>query len=145
MAAEPQTKFARAARESRPRKHGDSLPRRKLSAGINAALLALYPSPIARQTLLNLFENRATFASITAWRFGWVIPPPWATELVKKKLRSRIANLERLTEMPSRGPGPGERGAAHWRHWRAKQAEEREAKKKAAELAALHDPKREID
>jgi hypothetical protein len=140
MAAEPQTEFASHERASRPRKHSDSLPRRKLSAGINAALLELYPSPIARQTLLDLFENRATFASITAWRFGWVIPPAWAAELLKNKLRARIANLERLTEMPSRGPGPGKRGAAHWRAWRARQAEERE-KKRAAEAALAPIPR----
>src|SRR5580693_7649396 len=146
MQLNAETEFASHARASRPQKHGNSLPKHKVSGGINTALLALYPSPIARKTLLELFEHRASFAAIEQWRFGWKNPPAWAAELLAAKLARRIAELNAaIAGIPKRGPGPGERGAAHWRRWRAKQAEEREAKKKAAELAALHDPKREID
>jgi hypothetical protein len=136
MPLNAESEFASRTRTSRPRKHNDSFPKHKVSGGINAALLALYPSPIARKTLLELFEHRASFAAIEQWRFGWKTPPAWAAELLAAKLARRIAELNAaIASIPKRGPGPGERGAAHWRRWNARQTEEREKKRASNSLA----------
>jgi hypothetical protein len=100
----------------------------------------LRAAPITRQQLLDLFDNRASFACVRAWRYGWGAAPEWAVELIRSKLRAQAAELEKIAAAIVERKNQTEKRQAHWRAWRARQAEEREAKKKAAELAAMHNP-----
>lgn len=56
----------------------------------------LIPPPIPRVALLELFDNRATFAMIDAWRFGDVKAPQWARELLEKKIAAHYEPLLQL-------------------------------------------------
>jgi hypothetical protein len=135
MQLNAESEFASHERASRPRKHSDSLPRRKKTEGIDPALRQLYQVPIPRQTLLELFEHRAPYGAINAWRFGWRDAPDWALEIVKRKLCARIAELERAAvALKPRKKPHGWRGKQNLSEWRVRQAEERE-KKRAAEAA----------
>lgn len=129
----------RVVRENGAPNHRDSFKRRKISNGLDAAIRQLYNPPISRVTLLDLFDNRASFASITAWRFGWNAPPHWAADLLKAKLRTRAEQLLRCesTITPRKG-SHGWRGSENLAVWRERKARERAAKEKAAEIAALH-------
>jgi hypothetical protein len=103
--------------------HRDSFKRRKISNGLDAAIRQLYDPPISRVTLLNLFDNRASFASITAWRFGWNAPPDWAADLLKAKLRARAAELLHHESTITARKGPhGWRGAETLAKWRERQS-----------------------
>jgi hypothetical protein len=132
-----ESEFSADASEHGSQKHCKTVRRAKVSAGINTAICYLHTPPISRATLLELFDNRASFAAITAWRFGWRNPPLWAARLLATKMQKRISEMQ-AAPIPIRGAGPGERGAKTLAVWRERQAAEREAKRKAAELAALH-------
>lgn len=136
MVLNAESEIGLAARESHPRKHGDSLPRRRITPGLNAAIKILRPSPITRQQLLDLFDNRASFACARAWRYGWGAAPEWATDLIRSKLRAKAAELEKIAAAIVERKSETERRRAHWHRWRARQAEERE-KKRAAEAAQI--------
>ncbi len=116
------------------RKHRDSPKRQKISAGLDSLIRELLPSPsartIERQKLLDLFGGHASFACITAWRFGWNAPPQWAIDLLKSKLRKRIAQLAKYESIvPQRGPH-GWRGKETLAAWRERKARERDEQKR---------------
>lgn len=136
--AKAESEIAGAVRDNGSPKHRGSFKRRKISNGLDAAIRQLYDPPISRVTLLNLFDNRASFASITAWRFGWNAPPNWAADLLKAKLRTRAEQLLRCesTITPRKG-SHGWRGSENLAVWRERKARERDAKEKAASEAAL--------
>jgi len=126
--------------ESAPQEHVKPLRRHKVSNGLDAAIQELLPAPIPRQSLIDLFEDRASFTAITAWRFGWRAPPQWAADLLGSKIQAKINRLaKRRAAIPVQIGGPGERGARHLRIWREQKARERDAKEKAASEAALRD------
>jgi len=137
MKLNAESEFASRVRASCPRKHSDSLPA-KHSETI-AALLKWAPLG----TLLAMFGDRITAGQVYDWRRGKSRPAPWIMAALADRLEQEAkAKLELAAKARScAGPGKGwNKGAKTLAVWRAKQAEEREAKKKAAELAALHDP-----
>lgn len=134
-----ESRISRVARENGARNHDDSFKRKKVNGGIDALIRQLINTPIgrapARESLLELFGNRASYAAITQWRFGWKSPPPWASDLLRSKITARQQELERAkATIPRRGPGPGERGTRNLAAWRERKAREKE---KAASEAAL--------
>ena len=58
----------------------------------------LIPPPIPRAALLELFDNRATFAMIDAWRFGNVKAPQWARDILAKKIAAHYEPLLKLVQ-----------------------------------------------
>jgi hypothetical protein len=140
MELNAESEFASRVRSSRPRKHSDSFPARTDIAPFWRLMVLLIPPPYTRDKLVDFFERRALIGAIRNWRYGHCTPPGWAFDIMRSHVHRRVAALnaaaDSLKAMPSRGPGPGERGAAHWRRWNARQAEERE-KKRASELLAL--------
>jgi hypothetical protein len=120
-----ESEIAVAVQANGPPNHRVSFKRQKVSAGLDAAIRQLYTPPISRDTLLNLFNNRASFAAITAWRFGWRAPPDWAADLLKAKLRTRAAELlHHETTITARKGPHGWRGAETLAKWRERQSRE---------------------
>ena len=112
--------------------HDDRPPKRKITLGLDAAIKQLLNPPITRQELLDLFDNRASFACLRAWRYGWLAAPPWAVDLLQSKVKKRAAEMIRSVEnIQGRIGGPGLRGAEHWRQYNERKARERDAKEKA--------------
>lgn len=124
-------------RASNTRKHSESLPRNKLTVGIDHAIkVALDPYPVTQQRLLDIFKGRASFTSIRSWRYGWSRPPMWAVKMLQAKIEARRRELYRVLDMlEGRTGGPGERGSRHLAAWRERKAREKE---KATETAALN-------
>lgn len=120
-----ESEIAVAVQANGARNHRDSLPRAKVTAGLEIVILELCAPPITQQKLLDLFNNRASFAAIRAWRYGWRAPPLWASELLRAKIRARAAaTLAKESMIPRRGPGPGERGIAELQKFRERQSRE---------------------
>lgn len=129
MASLRPIEIAHSSQVSGARKHGESLRRKPVSAGMDAVIRRLINTPqISRGTLLELFEHRASFAAITAWRFGWRGPPQWAVDLIGDKLATRAARdaAEFAKIRPTIGMG-WNKGAATLAAWREKKSRQKEA------------------
>lgn len=113
-----------ADRERRP----PSEYRAKLPANrvIGDAMCWLLPAPIAKRDALDLFERRASYPAINAWRHGTRRPPQWAVEILERKIREHMAPGADLCERIYSAIGPGQAaagaaGARALRAWRLKQ------------------------
>lgn len=51
------------------------------------------PPPIRRADLVALFQGRASYWLIQAWRYGNRYPPEWARELLAEKLANPAAAI----------------------------------------------------
>jgi hypothetical protein len=141
MASLHDDEIRRAVRANGVRKHGESLPRHKVSGGIDALIRQLLNTPKGRapnaESMIELFNGRASFAAIVQWRFGWKTPPAWAGDLLRSRIAARRLELDRFdASIPRRGAGSGERGKRHLAAWRERKARERDEKEKAANEAA---------
>jgi hypothetical protein len=128
MELNAESEFASRVRASHPRKHRDSFAEKQFLTIMEA--LAWAPASIKPET-------------IRSWQRRLARPAPWVIDAMVDRIRreahERLALADQLQGCA--GPGKGwNKGAKTLAVWRARQAEEREAKKKAAELAALHNP-----
>lgn len=91
---------------------------------IGDAMCWLLPAPIAKRDALDLFERRASYPAINAWRHGTRRPPQWAVEILERRIKERMAPGAELCERiySAIGPGQAAAGAAGTRalnRWRA--------------------------
>lgn len=71
------------------------------------AIRLLYPNKPTRQELLSIFDGRASYEQITEWRYGRVMPPNWAREMLLAKVHQALpakAIDKAIRELPQ-GPG----------------------------------------
>ena len=138
----PPIEFAGHVRGSGTREHRESLPRKLVTREMDAAIKRLIVGRITRGALLQLFDQRATFAAINAWRYGWRGAPQWAVDLIQGKLAAQAAADLAASASLRIGKGQsggGAIGAKALRAWRERKARERDEKEKAAcEQAALN-------
>lgn len=97
------------------------LPWKPVTNPIGRAILWLLPAPIAKHDALNLFDGRAKYGAIKAWRHGKRRPPQWAVEILERKLRERMAPGVELCEQiySAVGPGMAAAGTRSLNAWRA--------------------------
>jgi hypothetical protein len=118
---------------SGPQKHGKSLPKKFASPEMGAAIRRLIPGQITRESLLDLFDRRASYKAIEAWRYGWRAPPQWAVDLIRTKLATRAAiYLAAGAKLKPGNRGSGAAGTKALAAWRERKARERDEKEKAA-------------
>ncbi len=111
------------------RKHGESLPGNSASPGMGAAIRRLIPGRITRESLLDLFDQRASHKAIEAWRYGWRGAPQWAVDLIQGKLAARAAaDLAAGAKLKPGNRGSGAAGAKALAAWRERKAQERDEK-----------------
>lgn len=122
------------SRASGTQKHCESLPGKQVSREMDAAIRRLIPHErISQWQLLDLFDRRASYASITAWRFGWRRAPQWAADLIRSKLAARAADDIAAGQALKPPIGKGwNKGAKTLAAWRERKARERDEKEKAA-------------
>lgn len=95
---------------------------------------------IPRATAITLFDGRATYAAITAWRFGWRRAPQWAVDLIRSKVAARAREGDRISAAIKPGNrGSGAAGTKALRAWRERKARERD-EHLAKSTGALIDP-----
>lgn len=123
--------IARESLERGTRKHCESVARKKVTTGLDAAIQLLHPAPVDRQTLIDLFDGRASYAAIRAWRYGWRTAPTWAAGVLKWKLGMRAAQML-AANVPERSKSRGAAGTKALAAWRERKARERDEKEKAA-------------
>lgn len=119
-------------------KHNPITKTKALTNPIGRSLALLCPATekgIPRESLLAVFEGRASFAVIRSWRFGYSYPPNWAIDLLKAKLYDKAQHLQALSDrLPRRERKPSNA----LNIWRERMASEKEK----ARLAGLQ---KEID
>ena len=127
-----ESEFGSDAQVSAAHKHSAIPKKQKVTGGLDTVIRALCAPAVTRESLLELFDNRASYEAIKAWRFGWRRAPLWACELLKAKIRFRAANW--IAHESTITPQIGYRGS-HGKHnlaaWRERKARERDAKEKA--------------
>jgi hypothetical protein len=120
-----------AMQENGPRNHRAWPKRVKVTQGFNAVVHKLCTPHITRQKLLSLFDNRASFASIRAWRYGWRAPPRWAADMLKTKIRAHAQEtLQYESTIVARKGSHGWRGPENLAVWRERKARERDERSK---------------
>jgi len=104
--------------------------KRVLKPPIGQAIERLLPPPIRSAELVDLFDSRASYANIQAWRYGSHKPPQWALDIIDAKLAAAIEPIQECREAVRReGPGPGQgwdKRALTLLGWRARQELEKE-------------------
>ena len=116
-------------------KHADSLPAKSVTREMDTAIRYLLPryERIPRTAAMALFDGRATYAAITAWRFGWRQAPQWAVDLIRSKIAAHQQTGERIKHAVKPGNrGSGAAGTKALAAWRERKARERDEKEKAA-------------
>lgn len=97
MPAGAPTRKHKAASIMRAR-YPEPLPEGHQVNSFRLLLERLIPPPIPRAALLELFDNRATFAMIDAWRYDNAMPPQWARDLLAKKIAAHYEPLLKLVQ-----------------------------------------------
>lgn len=133
----------RGSSENGAPNHRDTLHSNRYAGAkeaIRAAIDYLVPAPAKPADLIAIFDGRANYGMIRNWKYGLAFPPPWAMDLLQRRLNERAAQpLQKAKAIAGvQGPGMGwNKGAKTLAVWRERKARERDAKEKAAEIAAL--------
>lgn len=71
------------------------------------AVRLLFPGKPTRQQLLDLFDGRASYDVITEWRYGRVMPPDWARDMLLDKVHKALPTnaIDKAIRGLPQGPG----------------------------------------
>jgi len=107
-------------REQTPRDHrGRFKPSVTPRNGIDSAI-SLLARDNRPETLVSLFDGRASYHTIRDWRRGKNSAPQWAIDLLHAKISAPLARLAQQKAGPGRGAGYRNLGS-----WRAARNQER--------------------
>lgn len=89
---------ARQRAHAGPRQYPAPVPQEPLTNPAGAAIEYLLPPPIGRQEAIDLFDGRASFAAINAWRHAHANMPQWAKHILASKIDARRDPLNYLKD-----------------------------------------------